>query len=458
MRGIYLFVGLTGVLLLGGCATGFWAKDYGVKALSIDSTGAATTLRGAIEKNPATGIGIVDSDCFNAPVPAGKALSCQQQRNSAMATMLIASDDLCQEHLKSIYGNDAFYNILTGSVATLFSGAASIAGGASAKSALAAISTFANAERSLLNETIYKSMLVTATSKKIRETRDVKAAALLPGNFGKSIDDYPVILAMRGVVDYHYSCSFMLGLEKALEEGSQGNTDSKRAKFELEKRSLELYVDNRTASLTGAGRSAEIASDKGIAGAKARVAAIEAQLLALVNSQSPNAAAEDKGTDGPAKADPATLSKAFYSLKAGLVSGKVGLLAKIDAVKPATALTEALKATLNAKTQVVTQALGTQKCEATVNTMNDEFADTQGKLAAATGDARLALGDKLNAAQIEAGRHVTRLNAFAATYTTTLSAQGKAIEDAKLAIDAALNTRIDGAINGIAVPTTLCAR
>lgn len=291
MRGIYLFVGMTGLLLLGGCATGYWAKDYGVRPLAVDSTGAAAVLRTAIEKDPATGTGIVDKDCFNAPVAGGRATSCQQQRNSAMATMLIASDELCQDHLKSIYGNDAFYNILTGSVATLFSGAASIAGGASAKSALAAISTFANAERSLLNETVYKNMLVTATSKKIRETRDTKASALLPGNVKKPIDEYPMTMALRDVIDYHYSCSFMLGLEKALEEGSQSGADSKRAKFELEKRTLENYIDVRIATLNGSNRSGEVATDKGIVGAKARIEAIESQMLTLVNAQAPGGTA-----------------------------------------------------------------------------------------------------------------------------------------------------------------------
>ena len=282
-----------------------------MKSLSLDANGAAMKLRAAIEKNdkvsPPTGM--VDAACFNTPLDTGKETACRQQRNAALATLLVASDDLCQEHLKSIYGNDAYYNILTGSVATFFSGAAAIAGSGSAKSALAAISTFSNAERSLINETIYKNMLVTATTKKIREIRDTKAAALLPGGFKKSVDEYPMLLAVRDVVEYHYSCSFMLGLERALEEGTQPGADGKKAKFELEKRSLEMYIASQSTALRARQPGItpdQVDADKGIAGATARIEAIEAQLLALVKSQAPADVSAEKPAAKPAAAKPAT--------------------------------------------------------------------------------------------------------------------------------------------------------
>lgn len=312
MRGIILIVAVAGLNLLGACSTlkgekteEYWSSGYGVKALSLDATSAARKLRDSIEKNDKNPVGVVATKCFNVPVGGENETECRQQRNAALATLMVASDDLCQDHLRTIYGNEAYYNILTGTVATLFSGAAAIAGSAAAKSSLAAISTFANAERSLLNETVYKSMLVTATSKKIRETRDLKAAALLPGSFKKPIDEYPMVMAVRDVVDYHYSCSFMLGLEKALEEGTQAGADGKRAKLEQEKLSLERYVDGRKAALTGAKRDAEITSDKGITGANARIEAIETQLLNLVNSQAPTTGSGGKAADS-APPDPAT--------------------------------------------------------------------------------------------------------------------------------------------------------
>lgn len=303
MREIRSVAGLACLLLLAGCMLNptTASKDYGVDTLTLDQTGAAYKLQDSIVRNATHSKGIVDEDCFGIPVDSTKAAVCARQRNAALATLLIASDDLCQAHLKTIYGNDAYFNILTGSVATLFSGAAAIAGSASAKAALASISTFSNAERSLVNETVYKNMLVTATSKKIREIRATKIAAMLPGNFAKPIDDYPMILAMRDVVDYHYSCSFMLGLEKALEEGTQSNVENKKAFLEQEKRNLEMYVANRSATLN-VGRpqpsASAIAADPGIAGAFKRITAIESQLLALQNGQGPA-----PGSGGAAPAD-----------------------------------------------------------------------------------------------------------------------------------------------------------
>lgn len=294
-------LGVTLLVILGGCA-GFWTKDYGVDVLTVNPEGAAATLQKAIAKSGSSGF--VDPSCFDVPAPAGNEDKCKQQRNVAVSALLVASDDLCQAHFKTIYGNDAYYNILTGSVATLTSGAAAIAGGGSAKAALSAISAFSSAERSLINETVYKNMLVTATTKKIREVREGKATAmLLPGTLNKSVAEYPVVLAIRNVVDYHYSCSFMLGLERALEEGTQPGVEAKKARFEQEKRTLELYVAARSAALSVGpppATKAQVDADAGIAGAIARIAAIEGQLLVLVTGQAP--AAESSAADKAALA------------------------------------------------------------------------------------------------------------------------------------------------------------
>lgn len=278
-------------------------RDYGVRELQLDSESASVKLRKAIEKTRAgdTITGFVDSTCFDVPMFTDKADGCRQQRNSTIAVLLQASDDMCQEHLKTIFGNDASFNIVTGSIATLFSGAAAIAGGTSAKSALAAVSTFANAERSLVNEVVYKNMIVTAVTKKIREARSTKAAAMIPGNFKKPMDDYPMVAALHDVMDYHYTCSFMFGLEKALEEGTQSGTDAKAARLELEKRSLELSIDSRRATLKGQKMTdKQIEDDPGIKGAIKRVTEIEAQLLALVRgtSQAASAAAQTPSDTG----------------------------------------------------------------------------------------------------------------------------------------------------------------
>jgi hypothetical protein len=461
MGRIFLVVGLAGLLLLGGCMQNpYWSRDYGVEALTMSADSAAMKLQQAITKKD--GAGIVDAACFNVPTAAGDETKCQQQRNAALAALLVASDDLCQLHLKSIYGNDAYYNILTGSVATLFSGAAAIAGSASAKSALAAISTFSNAERSLINETIYKNMLVTATTKKIRETRDSKAASLLPSSFKKSIDDYPMVLAVRDAVDYHYSCSFMLGLEKALEEGTQSGVEGKMAKLEQEKRTLELYVSARSAALssgTPAATKTEIAADKGVAGANARIEAVETQLLVLLRSQAATAGTGDKQVDGsPPKADPVTLSKAYYSLMTKLATGKTALSAKLKGATPATAgWNTTLADKLDGKVADVTMALGTQTCETKMNALNAQIDAKQGQVAAAADEgARTLLSDQLNALLVQSGRYAARLTLFEATYTSTTSTLIKAIDDAKQVINESLNGQIDKALNGIVASPALC--
>jgi len=290
VRVIISYTAAAGVALLSGCSAfqDSWYRDYGVQPLSIDDKSPAVVLRKALVKNGSEGI--VDASCFDAPLAAStNATSCQQQRNSAIAVLLTASDDLCQAHLKTIFGNDAAFNIATGSIATLFSGAAAISGSASAKSALAAISTFSNAERSLVNETVYKNMIVTAVTKKIREARATKVAAILPSDLTKSMSDYPMVLAIRDVLDYHYSCSFMFGLEKALEEGTQSGIDGKKAKLEQERNALQLYLDTRAANKS--------LDQTGVAGAQARMKEIDAQLTTLDKA---SAAVPSSTTPSPA--------------------------------------------------------------------------------------------------------------------------------------------------------------
>lgn len=281
------------IALLVGCNSWLY-RDYGVGAIKIDVNSDVIALRNAITKHLDENHkeqGFVQEECFNSPISgvADTETKCMQQRNASVALLLNASDDLCQEHLKTIFGNEAKVNIITGSLATFFAGAATVANVATAKTTLSALSGFSSAERSLINETVYKDMLVTAVTKKIREARAAKATAIVPGSFKKTMDDYPMVLAIHDVIDYHYSCSFMYGLEKALEEGSQSGLEAKKAKLEQEKHSLELYVDNRKRMLRGAASevaaaSGAIEADNGIAGANKRINAIEAQLLNLTNA------------------------------------------------------------------------------------------------------------------------------------------------------------------------------
>lgn len=214
------------------------------------------------------------------------AAACQQQRNDMLANLLIASDSMCQAHLKSIFGNDAVFNISAGTVTNLAAGWATVATAVTAKATLAAVAAFSNAERSLVNEVVYKNMLVTAVSKKIREAREQKAQNLLPGSLDRSVNDYTVNMALRDVLSYHYTCSFMYGLEKALEEGSQSGLDAQRAKLELERSRLESYIDSRRAILKAQGLPAGDNSDTGLSGAITRLSAIDEQLKKLSGGSS----------------------------------------------------------------------------------------------------------------------------------------------------------------------------
>ena len=266
-------------------------SDYGVGVLTVDKDSASVKLKEAItkssDKNPA---GIVDLDCFNVPVDgtkdSNKTTSCQQQRNAAIVTLMSASDDMCQEHLKTIFGNDASFNIITGTFTNLAAGAATGASGLVAKTALAGIAFFSNAERSLLNETVYKNLLVTAVSSKIREARESKANVMIPGNFEKSINTYPMLLAMHDVLGYHYTCSFMFGLEKALKEGTETTMEARKIKLEQERQSVDIQLTAKTKALKDAKKTdAEIDKDKDISGLRDRLGALDAELVNMTKVQ-----------------------------------------------------------------------------------------------------------------------------------------------------------------------------
>ncbi len=274
MRAWKFLLLLVSILTITGCA-GLY-KDYGVSPIEIDQISTAQKLQSAITKtddNDKNLNHVVSAACFNIPVGPTEADKCKQQRNAAVATLLNASDDMCQAHLKTIFGNDAAFNIITGSITNLAAGWATFTNGLAAKSTLSAVAAFSNAERSLVNETVYKNLLVTAVTTKIRQARDDKAAALIPANLNKEIADYSMLAATRDVITYHYTCSFMFGLEKALNEGIQPTLDSRKSRLELDRQMLESQIS--TTKSTGANT----------AGLSARIIAIDAELLNLIKVQ-----------------------------------------------------------------------------------------------------------------------------------------------------------------------------
>ncbi len=164
---------------------------------------------------------------------------------SRYATLAIEeSNEKCTDHLKTIYGNDAAFNISTGTLATFTAGWAAISSGGQAK-LLAATSAFASGERALVNETIYKNQVTPYIGIKIAQMRDEKGLALR-GRLATK--DYTAALAVFDIEDYHNACSFYVGLQKALQEGTNASPEMKLAQLEKEHSNLisQIYMYSAT--------------------------------------------------------------------------------------------------------------------------------------------------------------------------------------------------------------------
>lgn len=287
-------IGVSFLVLVVGCSVLPWQSslysDYAVGELKVDKDSASVKLKQAITKKDASDTErLVDADCFNVPIDktsGSTAARCQQQRNAAVVVLLNASDDMCQAHFKTIFGNEASFNIMSGSITNLAAGLATGIGSITAKTALSGVAFFSNAERSLVNETVYKNLLINAVTTKIREARDTKVVAIIPGNLTKDIDSYPMLMAVRDVINYHYACSFMFGLEQALKEGTQPTLESRKIKLEQERQRLALELTVKTKALKDAKRTdPEIDKDKDIVGLRDRLGALDAELVNLTKAQ-----------------------------------------------------------------------------------------------------------------------------------------------------------------------------
>lgn len=169
--------------------------------------------------------GIVDKACFTSEANSGG--KCKQERNIAISTLMLTSEEICLKHRRNMYGNEAGSNLFLGSFTNLFSGVATVISPATSKSIFSALALFTNAERSLINESIYKQMLVTAIDEKIVTKRE-ESALNISVKMKESIEEYSVAQAMYDVSAFHSKCSFMEGLRLALDEGS-GSANARRA-------------------------------------------------------------------------------------------------------------------------------------------------------------------------------------------------------------------------------------
>lgn len=199
-------------------------RGYSATPLDKDSLKSYVELTEALQTSDGKGTPLVRKECFAPTFENAKEMAtCEAERNQAVAALVFASEQLCMEHRRSIYGNEAGWNIGLGTMTNVFAGAATVSAVTRTKSILAALALFSNSERSLLNETVYKTMLVTAVDKKIVEDRKSQMTEIY--NATKTpMSKFGMSDALRSVTTLHASCSFMTGLLKALDEGTQSTT------------------------------------------------------------------------------------------------------------------------------------------------------------------------------------------------------------------------------------------
>jgi hypothetical protein len=257
LSGQYIVMTLAVFLLCSCGGIQSWLyKDYSVGPLQYD--GKANPLLKAVVKDgdaekkdqgqPAKG-GVVERYCADGTVlDQNKQETCRYQRNIAVGDLIAISDEMCVKHIRTIFGNEAAWNIFTGTFTNAFSGAATIVGGEAVKSAFAASAFFFNAERSLVNDVVYKTMLVPAVVQKIDETRNRERDDLIKTK-DKPYTEYPLNIALLDVIKYHQTCWFMFGLQKALAEGTQSPRVPDLATLEQQRQLLVLQMDQRTRDL-----------------------------------------------------------------------------------------------------------------------------------------------------------------------------------------------------------------
>jgi len=282
-----------------------------VAAQSSPNSGSTPTHPGAGQ--------IVWEGCFTPPIAKEMQEVCKAQRNSMAWSLMIASDQACQYYVQGMYSNEATANVAAGTSAALFSGAAAVTTPLSASQILAALGGFSSAERSLFNEVVYKDRLITAISKKIGEGRKSAKGAFADSQT-KSVGEYPLNAAMFDVLQYHHTCSFFYGLEKALEEGAQTSADLQKTKLERERNELVAYMSNRRIIDRAQGTS----SSKDLDGVEKRLAIIDDAIAALTKAQTSNltSSASKEGSADAKKVEPVVTQSGVTTTKETVTPNK----------------------------------------------------------------------------------------------------------------------------------------
>ena len=278
------------VVLLSSCNSMHrFYNDYSVDPLQYDKAKTfiwklAGNCTGD-SKQPSDGKAVCNYCIDGSDLNDNQKTLCSYQRDLVIGDLIGISDGMCDTHVRTIYGNEAALNITAGTFTNAFSGAATVIAGEVPKSVLSALAFFSNSERSLINETVYKSVIVPAIVKKINESRQAsrrnilqKYEAYRSGDYKK----YPVNIALLDVIEYHQTCSFMFGLQKALDEGVQNTKERDIGFLEQKRYLLAIQYDARRMVLKNQSATAEeISSDPLSKGLKSQIEALNDQIAQL---------------------------------------------------------------------------------------------------------------------------------------------------------------------------------
>jgi len=390
------------VLNLNGCQSLGAYGGYAADPIDISKASKSAPLLDSL-KTRVLGI----EKCYATQYQPGPGSSgvCAGQRNQAISLLMTESAFLCVEHLSAIYGKEATVNIATGSIASISSAMASISPIGRAKT-LSGLSSISSAERSLVNETVYKNLLTTAIATKIEEMRSASGKALLAKKT-QTYDSYRIEDALSDVLDYHGTCAFHRGLELALKEGTNTNTASKRQALEVQAQALQSRIDTR-AIILGMDASARrnlLDDNSGTASIKDPIMknlvdqyqATNQEILALApttvapkntsQTGAPSVDLAQEGAGDPVAALTAAISN--VAMAPTSIAGQLAIEAKpgdkelsrtyVDDLKTKIDLSASFRATMQAALLPVAGAGAADN----ISKVLSEYADAQGKYAAA---------------------------------------------------------------------------
>ncbi|MBF0462412.1 MAG: hypothetical protein HQL87_13590 [Magnetococcales bacterium] len=205
---------------------------------------------------------------------------CKPVRRIIVGDLLGISGSFCEKHKSTILGNEANYNMTLGTVTNLFSGAATIIGGVETKTVFAGMAALSNAERSLINESVYRTMIASAVLAKI-EADQGSGRAAIQNKLNNTMAEYPIAYAVQDVLDLHHRCSFQYGLSAALKNGTQDTTDAQINYAEAELGRLQAAQDNRANLLKNTNPTMPCIQDTSCRSMTTQITAINEQLTTL---------------------------------------------------------------------------------------------------------------------------------------------------------------------------------